>query len=911
MGKKRGKDRTSREEEEDIDLSGPSCRHIKKGSDQALLKKLSGNSDWTNCQDCKHEENKENICTDLPKDSEEEGEAEAVWMCLKCGHRGCGRHSENKHAIKHYDTPRSEPHCLVISLDNWSVWCYICDDEVQYSRTGHLAQLVTNLRKLASADPIKRPQKRVKEEDNLREDEKKIATVKVEESENKENKDRQKKSIKKESVGKSEKPDTSEESSVVSVKGLSNLGNTCFFNAVIQNLSQTHLLRQTLNKVTEEKMTLHIEPVASSELEPVTVQLDQPGSLTLAMCQLLNEIKQSKKGVVTPRELFTQVCKKAARFKGFQQQDSQELLRYLLDGMRAEEIKRVSSGITEVLKESTKSKDSEQLKTLVKEYEKNGCPRNLVDHVFGGETTSTVMCQQCKTVSVVTEMFLDLSLPVSDEAYRKKTQKKGPQKSSDSSQEGRVSPALTNGSDSVLPGTGSKYQQKKAKKQAKKQAKQQKRQQKFDGRATLESLTYTGNSDSEQTDPSTEAKDEENAESEMHEEENPAQISVSEEDANNLNTVEDEKEKEGEDDSVIDCDSTVSPVSNRFTVLSEDQHTNDSIIDDEKTSDSDQEAEEDTQLVSEMEKVSLDDAFLEGPASVEKGRESEDEPLEAKEYTVVSQDPELAFHTLATRMSPEKQECSVQSCLFQFTEVETLTQNNSLLCVTCTKRQPNTDRSGGSKKNIYTDALKQMLISSPPPVLTLHLKRFQQNGYSICKVNRHVEFPFILDLAPFCGVKSKNVTEGDAQILYSLYGIVEHSGTMRSGHYTAYVKVRPECPKTPSNGLTAQGDAEPPRGSWFHISDTSVQPEMQTDQPAAAAAAASAVQHDKQLTNLGLIRHGFQQECDRIILIIQKGQMKVLTFVLSQWCNTVFQVSNRIAVCYLPKIWQHMCLSKN
>lgn len=44
--------------------------------------------------------------------------------------------------------------------------------------------------------------------------------------------------------------------------------------------------------------------------EPINVHLDQPGSLTLAMCQLLNEIQESKKGVVTPRELFTQVCKK-------------------------------------------------------------------------------------------------------------------------------------------------------------------------------------------------------------------------------------------------------------------------------------------------------------------------------------------------------------------------------------------------------------------------------------------------------------------------------------------------------------------------------------------------------------------------------------------------------------------------
>ncbi|KAE8295105.1 Ubiquitin carboxyl-terminal hydrolase 16 [Larimichthys crocea] len=829
MGKKRGKDR--RQEEEDIDLTGPSCRHIKKGTDQTLLKKLSGVSDWLSCQVCENEENKENIGAAMQQDSEEE--QQAVWMCLKCGHRGCGRNSENQHAIKHYETPRSDPHCLVISLDNWSVWCYICDDEVQYSRTGHLAQLVTSLKKQTSADPIKRPQKRVKEEDSLLEVEEKIEPVKAEENEDKkeckENKD-QKKNSKKDSVGKSQKSGTSGDNGDVSVKGLSNLGNTCFFNAVIQSLSQTQLLRQTLNKVTEEKMSLDITPGASSDLEPVVVQLDQPGSLTLSMCQLLNEIQETKKGVVTPRELFTQVCKKAARFKGFQQQDSQELLRYLLDGMRAEEIKRVSSGIMQTLKESRKGTDGEQLKTLVKEYEKNGIPKNFVDHVFGGEMTSTVMCQQCKTVSVVTEMFLDLSLPVSDEAYRKKNQKKVVQKStSESSQDGRNSPALTNGVDDIPTVAGSKYQQKKAKKQAKKQAKQQKRQQKLEGRVTLDSLTSPSHTESEQTDLTAEAKDGENADNEMHEEappseENPAQISVSEEGHKNLDTAEDEKEKEEDEDSVIDCDSsTTSSVSNRFNVLSEERQSKDSIIDDDKTSDVDQDGEDDTQLVSEMEKVTLDDAFVEDPDAVGQATTSEDEP-EAKEYTVVSQDPELAFHTLATRTAPEKQECSVQSCLFQFTEVETLTQNNSLLCVTCTKRQPNKDKAAGSKKNVYTDALKQMLISSLPPVLTLHLKRFQQNGYSICKVNRHVQFPLILDLAPFCGVKCKNVTEGDAQILYSLYGIVEHSGTMRSGHYTAYVKVRPECPKHSSNGHAAEGDAGQPRGSWFHISDTSVQP---------------------------------------------------------------------------------------
>ncbi|KAM7399022.1 hypothetical protein PAMP_018316 [Pampus punctatissimus] len=817
MGKKRGKDKSSREDD-DIDLAGPSCRHIKKGTDQTLLKKLAGNSDWVSCQDCKHEENKENTSTTQPQ--EEEKEAVAVWMCLKCGHIGCGRNSENQHAIKHYETPRSDPHCLVISLDNWSVWCYICDDEVQYSRTGHLAQIVTNLQKQTSSDPIKRPQKRVKEEDSLLEVEQKTETVKAEESEDKENKENngyQKKNGTKDNVGRSQKSVTMQDEGGVSVKGLSNLGNTCFFNAVIQNLSQTQLLRQTLNKVTKEKMNLNVEPKASSDLEPIVVQVDQPGSLTLAMCQLLNEIQETKKGVVTPRELFTQVCKKAARFKGFQQQDSQELLRYLLDGMRAEEIKRVSSGIMESLKQSTKSTDGEQLKTLVKEYEKNGFPKNFVDQVFGGEMTSTIMCQQCKTVSVVTEMFLDLSLPVSDEAYRKKNQKKVVPKTNDSSQDGRDSPVLTNGNDDIP--TGSKYQQKKAKKQAKKQAKHQKRQQKLESRVTLNSLISPSCTENEQADFAGE-----NADSETHDgvplsEGDSAQTSVSEQNLKNLDTV--QAKKDEEEDSVIDCDSSdMSSISNRFTILSEEQQSRDNVLDDEKICDMDQEGEADTQLVSEMEKVNLDDAFID-PDAVEQCMESEDEPLEAKDYTVVNQDPELAFHTLATRTSPEKQECSVQSCLFQFTEVETLTQNNSLLCVTCTKRQPNKHKAEGVKKNIYTDALKQMLISSPPPVLTLHLKRFQQNGYSISKVNRHVHFPVILDLAPFCALKCKNMTEGDTQVLYSLYGIVEHSGTMRSGHYTAYVKVRPHCPKSPSNGLAAE---ELPTGSWFHISDTSVQP---------------------------------------------------------------------------------------
>lgn len=77
----------------------------------------------------------------------------------------------------------------------------------------------------------------VKEEDSFLEVDQKTKSVKSEDNavkELKENKDHQKKNAKKETPGKTQKSGTSEDSHAVSVKGLSNLGNTCFFNAVIQ-----------------------------------------------------------------------------------------------------------------------------------------------------------------------------------------------------------------------------------------------------------------------------------------------------------------------------------------------------------------------------------------------------------------------------------------------------------------------------------------------------------------------------------------------------------------------------------------------------------------------------------------------------------------------------------------------------
>ena len=94
--------------------------------------------------------------------------------------------------------------------------------------------------------------------------------------------------------------------------------------------------------------------------------------------------------------------------------------------------------------------------------------------------------------------------------------------------------------------------------------------------------------------------------------------------------------------------------------------------------------------------------------------------------------------------------------------------------------------------------------------------------------------------------------DSSGQLLYSLYGIVEHSGGMHGGHYTAYVRLRPEmslarvkdtrtqeneahCCSTDGNvnpSSVAEGIGDGPhkqfdtklsmQGQWYYVSDSHV-----------------------------------------------------------------------------------------
>nr|XP_026652526.1 ubiquitin carboxyl-terminal hydrolase 16 isoform X4 [Zonotrichia albicollis] len=727
MGKKRIKVKTA-QSDESPDILKPVCKHIRKGLDQGLVRKALQNVEWHVCQDCKADSK-----TQEKAEEEETDEGTSIWLCLKCGHRGCDRNSPDQHALKHYETPRSDPHCLVLNLDNWSVWCYPCDNEVPYKTSTLLGQTVDFVRKQVGIDSSHAVQKQENKE---------VENKKVE----KDSKNKQGKEV---SLKEENSPSTA--NGEVTVKGLSNLGNTCFFNAVMQNLSQTPVLRELLKEAKIPGTTIKIE---SPELcmEPQLIKLDQPGPLTLAMHQFVTEMQETKKGVVTPKELFAQVCKKAIRFKGYQQQDSHELLRYLLDGMRAEEIQQISIGILKALSDSSKQNE-EELKKKIKEYEKKKGIQSFVDRIFGGELTSTIMCEECRT----------------SQRRQEKLQ-------------GKVL-HLTYLCTTEQPETDVKYNQESdtemsSKTLDKKQGEESSHDCK-DYCLTQKDLSIQGNSRELQS------RHENGGKPEQEWEENESLVDLS---------------MEG-------LDSPVKFVNGLDNLSLEEE-------------DDDNEDEEE---------LTMDFLKLHLSASDTSDTNTLDglQPVPNKTCEVSTDDPEMAFCTLANREELNPEEDSVHHCLYQFTRNEPLTETNKLLCDVCTQRHCGPKNNISEKKCVYTNAKKQMLISLAPPILTLHLKRFQQAGFNLQKVNRHIKFPEVIDLAPFCTAKCKNVAEGNTKVLYSLYGVVEHSGTMRSGHYTAYVKMRAMNSHLSDLVLRGQSQAsetEPVKGQWFHISDTHVQP---------------------------------------------------------------------------------------
>ncbi|KAI4743076.1 cysteine proteinase [Aureobasidium sp. EXF-12298] len=101
-------------------------------------------------------------------------------------------------------------------------------------------------------------------------------------------------------------------------------------------------------------------------------------------------------------------------------------------------------------------------------------------------------------------------------------------------------------------------------------------------------------------------------------------------------------------------------------------------------------------------------------------------------------------------------------------------------CLNTYHREPNvTIRCDKCKKNTKRTRIFQ--IDNAPDVLPIQLMRFGYGARGPTKNKKHVDFPEELDLSPWTVDKSKPSK-------YRLQAIVAHSGSLKFGHYIAYVK---------------------------------------------------------------------------------------------------------------------------
>lgn len=231
--------------------------------------------------------------------------------------------------------------------------------------------------------------------------------------------------------------------------GLKNIGNTCYFNAAVQCLS-------------------NCEPLTRFFLDcQGFVRTDRKPFLCKFYHKLMNDMWSRKRSsYVIPSQVVNAIKTVHPMFKGFMQQDAQEFLRCFMDEMH-EELKQIDESETPEIGEGDSNKSESQFESAdlksksdkavdkKEENQENQSPklanipddkklemsgdspnrseneptmykpgpgacskdykikyRSIISDLFEGKVLSSVQCLTCERVSTTVETFQDLSLPI-------------------------------------------------------------------------------------------------------------------------------------------------------------------------------------------------------------------------------------------------------------------------------------------------------------------------------------------------------------------------------------------------------------------------------------------------------------------------------------------------------------------
>ncbi|XP_045305426.1 ubiquitin carboxyl-terminal hydrolase 3 isoform X4 [Leopardus geoffroyi] len=337
------------------------------------------------------------------------------WVCLTCSSVHCGRYV-NGHAKKHYEDAqvplanhkKSEKqdkpqHTVCMDCSSYSTYCYRCDDfVVNDTKLGLVQKVREHLQNLEnSAFTADRHRKRkLLENSSLN-----TKLLKVNGS-----------------------------TTGICATGLRNLGNTCFMNAILQSLSNIEQFCCYFKEL--PAVELRNGKTAGRRTYHTRSQGDNNVSLVEEFRKTLCALWQGSQTAFSPESLFYVVWKIMPNFRGYQQQDAHEFMRYLLDHLHLE-LQGGFNGVSRsaILQENSALSGSNKccMKGIYKanfletEGKENGAS-TVVTAIFGGILQNEVNCLICGTESRKFDPFLDLSLDIPSQFRNKrsKNQENGP-----------------------------------------------------------------------------------------------------------------------------------------------------------------------------------------------------------------------------------------------------------------------------------------------------------------------------------------------------------------------------------------------------------------------------------------------------------------------------------------------------